>query len=259
MSQQTDSIISKANEIAALASSIASYVPPGGGGGGDPLAWPSPVDCLGTLPSLPGMMDPETYHYYASNTYSSRRATNTPDGSVLFYGDSITEAMAVNDITPFGVNMGIGGQYMRGLLNGINTGANDPIHRAGACVVCIGVNDLGSSYYASKQNAADTVVWMWENQLAPAMTGKWVVVKILPVDTALNPSVLNSQIVTVNTYLQNKFQNNTNVRLVDVNATLAPSGVLLSQYHIGDGLHLNGAGYAVLKPAIKSALDSLLS
>lgn len=263
MSAQTDSIIAAANHaktdmdaLIATAASIASYVPAGGGGGS--LQWPQAIDCLGSFPSIPGMIDPETYHYAASNVYSARRATNTHDGSVLFYGDSITEAMAVNDITPFGINMGIGGQYLRGLLNGINTGTNDPIHRAGACVVCIGVNDLGSAYYASKQNAADTVVWMWENQFSPAITGKWVIIKILPVDTSLNPSVLNSQIVTVNTYLQNKFSGNTNVRLVDVNATLAPSGVLLPQYHIGDGLHLSAAGYSVLKPAIKAALDSLL-
>ena len=256
MGAETDSIIQKSGEIASLAQAISGYVPQGSVG---TVTWPQPLDCLGNFPSIPTMVDTETYHYYASNIYSGRRAANTRDGSILFYGDSITEAMAVNDITPFGVNLGIGGQYMRGLINGINTGANDPIHRAGACVVCIGVNDLGSSYYATKQNAADTVVWIWQNQFSPAMTGKWVVIKILPVDSALNPSVLNSQIVTVNNYLQGKFAGNPNVRLVDVNATLAPAGVLLPQYHIGDGLHLNATGYSILKPAIKTALESLLT
>lgn len=257
MSQQTDSIISKANEIAALAQSISTHVPPGGGGS---PSWPAPLNCLPGSIAPPGMVAEPTAHWHYRRAYFQRMQTNVPDGAVLFHGDSITEAMAVSGASPYAVNMGIGGQDMRQLLNLINdNGSVNPIHRAGAVVVSIGVNDLGSSHYPSKENAADTVVWIWENLLAPAMGGKWVVCKILPVDTSLNPSVLNSQIVTVNSYLQTKFQNNPNVRLVDVNATLAPSGVLLSQYHIGDGLHLSGAGYSIWRNAIKAALESLIS
>ena len=161
--------------------------------------------------------------------------------------------MSISDVHSFGVNFAIGGESMRALLNRINQSS---IHRAGACVLLTGINDLANtSYYPSFQNAADTVIYMHQHQLEPAMTGKWVVVKILPVVDGIC-TVPNWAVNAVNSFMQTKYGNRQNTVLVDVTAQLAPQGQLA--YHIGDGVHLNAGGYAILKSAISSALTTLL-
>lgn len=209
------------------------------------------MDCLAPLTYVPELVSPEpTAYWYTRKTYIERMQSNIPDNAIHFYGDSNMEALCVADAHPQCVNLGIGGESLRALMNRIQLSA---IHRAGACVIMSGLCDLANTgYYPSAQNAADAVIYMY-NVLEQSMSGKWVVCKLLPV---ADPSpVANATINTVNTYLQTKFGSRANTALVDASEALAPSGQLL--YHIGDGIHLSGEGYDRVKPRISAALTAL--
>lgn len=209
------------------------------------------MDCLSPLSFVPSLVAPEpTAYWYTRRTYIERMQSNIPDDAVHFYGDSNTEAFCVSTVHPKAVNLAIGGESLRALMNRIQMSA---IHRAGACVVMSGLCDLANlNYYPSSHNAAETVIYMF-NILEQSMTGKWVVCKLLPV--ADPSSVSNSTINAVNAYLQSKFGGRANTAVVDANEQLAPSGQLL--YHIGDGIHLNGEGYERLRQKIAAALTGL--
>lgn len=221
--------------------------------------WPTAADCLAGTPGTVPLYPSEAQYAYWTNRkgYLQRMQSNIPDGSVIFLGDSITEAMAVNDITKYGVNLGIGGQTTRQIINTLPD--LTALHRAGCVVVAIGVNDYQTEVAngCTAQQAINNTIYMWEAVLLPWFTGKLVICKILPIDDALLPGTSNSINTAINQGITSLVATRPNTALVDVAATLAPSGQLPADKHIGDGLHLNAAGYSVWKPAIQSALQSL--
>lgn len=258
-----DDIISDANATVAAANAVIAYANDAAGVAAylktqapAPAApvWPTPMDCLGgTVPVATAVLQTDMSFISPMLTYFGRMQSNVPAGSIPVIGDSITQAMAVNAIHPACLNFGIGGDTMRSLLGHINF---PMMHNAGAAVIMIGINDLAdeTARYGGSQAIAD-VNYMWDDRLAPWMTGKWVVCAITPVSEGLFSGASNSSINAVNAHLEAKFSGNPNVQFVNVNAQLAPTGQLA--YHIGDGLHLNGAGYDILRPAIKAALTAL--
>lgn len=216
-----------------------------------------PTDCLaGVAPGFLPAMAPtaqDISYYNARCAYFDRMAGTVPPGSVLLIGDSHFDGVCPTSIHPAAVGYGIGGDTWRGLLNRVNRGgANNPIHRAGACVLLLGVNDIsweGSNY-------ATNIPYMID-MLAPWMTGRWVVCKIMPIDEArFSPPVTNAKIDTINGYLQTKFHGRSGVVVMDMKPDLAPTGQLLPQYSV-DGLHLGPAGYSILAARIAAAIRSL--
>ena len=184
--------------------------------------------------------------------------------AIPMYGDSITEAMDGSQIGPHVVLMGINGSTMRDWFGRVNRSlvAGPAISRnSQADVWAMGVNDTEYEYYTgSPQNPPYLI------DLAAAwMTGKWVIVKILPINETMFwaqsgcpmcTALTNARIDAVNTHTQTVFAGRSGFAIVDAKSVLAPSGQLLPAYTI-DGLHLSAAGYAQLYPLIQAALVSL--
>lgn len=175
--------------------------------------------------------------------------------SIPIYGDSITEAMDVSQIGPNVVNMGINGSTIRDFLGRINRSLVNRapiIHNCAAGIFALGVND---TQYEDQHGAPQNPPYLVDLALG-WMTGKWVIVKILPVNESMYSGVTNAQIDAVNAEIEADFGNRSGFGAVDAKSVLAPSGQLLPAYTI-DGLHLSAAGYALLYPLITAAIVSL--
>ena len=220
---------------------------------------PAPLDCLaGTVPPATGMYDDELYEAAWINKRAEYRTTmrDAPSGSILFLGDSMIERGDFSQVSPWAVNLGISGESSRQLQYRLNendaAGQPNLIHRAGAAVILTGVNDLSDSRNGSPLNAAATVNIVMD-RIVNWTSGKVVICKLVPVDTAVFPTTPSiAAIASVNAHIDT-YASLPWVKIVDVNATLAPQGSLLPQYHV-DGQHLNESGYAVLYAAMRDAL-----
>jgi lysophospholipase L1-like esterase len=234
----------KAQEIIDMATALESQNPP--------LDFPAPTDCLGGpkpfIPQLLASVQDLTYYNTRRNYPLLRLHDNSPDGSILFYGDSIFEGMSTSDVTPFGVSHAISGNTFRGVLNQLVTAPS--IRRAGAVVLMIGINDL------ARDSAPMVNVPYMYDLLSGWITGHWVICHILPINSTMwtpTGGATNDNIRTVNAHINTKYGNKPNVSIVDVADQLAPQRELLPAY-TPDGIHLNAAGYVILKTAIKAAL-----
>lgn len=223
---------------------------------------PQTLDCLaGTVPAATNMYADELSETAWLDHRNIYRTTmkNAPSGSIVLLGDSMVERMNVSAISPYAVNLGIAGESIRQLIYRINeTDINNQpnlIHRAGAVVVMTGVNDLSDARNGTPTNAALTVEFVYD-RLKNWLTGKVIICKLIPVDSGVFSIPTNASIVHVNTWIQTNFGSLPNVRIVDVNATLAPNGSLLPEYHV-DGQHLSAAGYNILEAGILAAKASL--
>lgn len=227
-----------------------------------PSNTPAPIDCLaGTVPPATNMYSDELSESAWLNKRASYRTVmkNAPSGSIVMIGDSMIERMNASDVSTYAVNLGISGESIRQILYRINETDvdNQPnlIHRAGAVVILTGVNDLSDQRNGTPTNAAETVEFCY-NRLKGWLTGNVVICKLIPVDSNVFSIPTNASIAHVNNWIQTNFGNLPNVRIIDVNATLAPQGSLLPQYHV-DGQHLNDSGNNILQNAIKYAIQSL--
>lgn len=225
-------------------------------------AIPLALDCLaGTIPPATNQYADELAETAWLNLRNTYRTTmkNAPSGSIVLIGDSMIERMTASSISAYAVNLGISGESIRQLIYRINENDinNQPnlIHRAGAVVILTGVNDLSDARNGTPTNAATTVEFVYD-RLKNWLTGKVIICKLIPVDSTVFSIPTNASIAHVNTWIDTNFANKPNVKIVDVNATLAPQGSLLPQYHV-DGQHLSAAGYDVLYSAINSAKTSL--
>lgn len=190
---------------------------------------------------------------------------NAASGSIQFIGDSMVERNNLAAISAKAVNQGISGESIRQLAYRINeTDSNNApnlIHRAAAAVTMTGVNDLSDTRNGAPINRAQTVEIVYNN-LKNWLTGKVVICKLIPVDASVFSNPTNESIKHVNDWIEANFGNKPGVKIVDVNATLAPVtaqypyGSLLPQYHV-DGQHLSAAGYEVLNAAIRARLQEL--
>jgi lysophospholipase L1-like esterase len=259
-------IIARAQQIESLAQEIQNLA-----GANPPTGLPATLDCLnGTVPSTTNMYSDELNETAWLNKRSAYRTTmkNAASGSIICIGDSMIERNDWSAVSQYCVNLGISGESARQFHYRLNeTDINSQpnlIHRAGAVVVLTGVNDLSDtrngisgsvSTTAGYTNAANTVGPILQ-KLAGWFTGKGVIVKLVKVDTSIFSVPHNSGIDLVNAYIDTHYGSKSDWAVVDINPTVAPSGSLLSQYHV-DGQHLNAAGYAVLNAAVKTALQGL--
>jgi hypothetical protein len=190
----------------------------------------------------------------------SRKLSNRPDGTVYIFGDSIIQASTEGAISPYGANYALGGQSLRRLINGLHS--FDLTH-AGAGVILSGVNDLGNTtYYGPRTNgqAVGTVLLMYGSHLKNWITGKWVIVELLPtVSTVSGAADYKAQIQAVNSGLPSALSGSAATTLICSTPAimLDSNGYLKAQYALSDGQHLSKDGSAVLNAAIYDCLVTL--
>jgi len=217
---------------------------------------PTAVNCLGApAPALPAFT-PNPY-WSGVNAIHQRMQGQIAGGSIHFIGDSITAALDVSQVTPFGLNEGIGGDTTAGVLNRLS--GLTALGRAGGVVLMIGVNDMAAF-------TPGVTVKSHLDRLFGWLQGPLVVQKIIHIDWT-NPTFhrpdglqqwLNLNIDIINDYIAQLCAGRPDTILVDCNPELTTAaGLLRPDMHIGDGLHPNAAAYAVIRPKIVAALSQL--
>lgn len=213
------------------------------------LIRPRSYDCLaGTRPTIPAFT-PDTYQAQRTLTQGTVAKTTLP-GSVLHFGDSLTECLDVLTVSPYSVNFGIGGDTAEAILHRLNGGSyRPPLARANAVCLMVGVNNLRGGGSAS--NAKDMIT-----RLVNWFSGPLVWTKI---GYMASPQTIayNAGITDVNAHIEGVLASRPQTAIVDINPIIAPGGTLLPAYDYGDGLHWNTAAYLVWAEAQRDALASL--
>lgn len=167
---------------------------------------------------------------------------NAPSNAVVFIGDSHIAGMFTDNIATPSVNLGIGGDTTRGLLERI--GKYQCIKTARAVVIEIGVNDLQ---------------WRSDGEICSNLVAAISKVpKRVPVTICAALPVNESRL---------KWAPVTNKRITGLNTALAVATYgrqinfiyamdrLDPRWDIGDGVHLNREGYKVVEYAIREAIE----
>jgi lysophospholipase L1-like esterase len=189
----------------------------------------------------------------AESTYQARLAQQlaadpaAPAGAVILIGDSILEGFDATAVAPGALNYGIGGDTTRGLLDRI--GRYRSLGRAHAIFLEIGINDL------LRRRGGDVVINYRRILAALPKQPRLYLIGILPIDETAFAAVhgnhaSNAEIARLDAAAAELCRGRGNC------VPLQPfgAGSLPADDHIGDGLHLNDAGYRVLAAALKAAL-----
>ena len=205
---------------------------------------PAGVNCLcGTVPSIPsftpwdGWSDAKVRH--------SRMQGDVEPGRIAFLGSSVTASMNVARVHHAGVNWGIGGDTMRGLLNRMASLTH--LTTAGGVVLEVGINDAGYTAFADMEASIDKILgWL---------TGPLVMLSLIPQG---NGYLSQGNLAAVNAMYAAKLAGRQNSVLVDATAPLQDTdGFMKMSYSIGDRVHPNATGYGILRAHMQAALASL--
>ncbi len=188
-------------------------------------------------------------YYYDITSYHERLDGSLPEGVTLFIGDSITQGLATAAIADLSVNYGIGSDTTVGVLERLPKYKS--INKAKAVVLAIGVNDL-------KRRDVDTTVDNYQKMLKLIPKDMPVVVSaVLPVDERVYTQNSNATIKQLNLKLKTLAASMSNIVYIDSTELLqASDGNLKADFHTGDGIHLNTAGYKIWIAQLRQALKS---
>lgn len=206
-------------------------------------------------PAIAQAPDPEiTEHYRRMMNYHVYMDGNVPEGAVLFIGDSITQGLCVSAVWERSVNYGIGSDTTVGVLQRLPEYAS--MSRAAAVVVAIGVNDL-------KWRDDAGILANYKKIMEAIPPGTPVLFSaVLPLDDRSKPAEenRNPRIRELNKALGDFCAGDSRCSFVDATPSLADdTGNLRPSLHVGDGVHLNTAGYAIWITALGERLKSILT
>ncbi len=190
-----------------------------------------------------------TPYYYTMSSLYKRVDKDVPDNSVLFIGDSLIQGLAVSAVSLYSINYGIGGDTTFGVLKRLPHYSS--LTRVRMVVIAIGVNDL-----KRRDNAEIAENYLKMVGVVPSTT-PILFSAILPVDEVTSKKVgFNNRIRKINKNLKDICMNNQRLHFVDVASLITDShGNLYSDYHIGDGVHLNSSGNRIWISELKESLS----
>jgi len=171
--------------------------------------------------------------------FQKRIDKNVPKGSILIFGDSLVQGLAVTAISPKAINFGIGNDTSLDLLNRIPE--YHSIKTADLIMIAIGINDI----YKYSKEASISHIEEILSSIKSNYSGPIILNSLLPVDEATNKGLnqYNRKIQTLNTEIESIAHSGNNILYLDSHKKMVDqSGNLHSNYHIGDGLHLNDKG-----------------
>ena len=188
-------------------------------------------------------------HYYEMLTFQSRIDKNLPAGRILFFGDSITQGLAVSAISDKATNYGIGTDTSFGLLSRFPY--YQSINTASAIVIAIGVNDL-------KRRPVAEITDNYKKILTLIPEGTPVIASaVMPLDLDYYQLDSGNELVfKLNQNIKDLCLNLENCTYIDSGKSLLDErGQLARQYHNGDGIHLNAKAYAVWITELKNLIN----
>lgn len=224
------SIIDKANGI--IADAQALTVTP----------WPTSVNCrAGTVPDATAFTPSDFWS--SVNVYHARQQADVRDGWLAQIGTSITQGMDVARTHHALVNLGIGGDTLRGVLYRLS--GLSALPRCGGVVLEMGINDAGYESMANMQLMYDRL-FAW-------LTGPLVCVSLVP-----QPACSIATCDAVNSYMASKCAGRLHTVYVDITTPLRDTdGWMKTSLSIGDRMHPNASGYAVIRPLVAQALQTV--
>lgn len=174
-------------------------------------------------------------YYYKLLGVQERQDLQVSSGSTIMIGDSITQGL----IYPRFINYGIGSDTSYGVLSRL--GKYKSLTDAEKIILMIGVNDL-------KRRSDEEILKNYQKIIDQISNDKLVVFSILPVNEEVvskNPKMSNTRIKKINMELADLCNKNS-VQFIDLSGYfIDENGYLDSNYHVGDGIHLNQAGYDI--------------
>lgn len=173
--------------------------------------------------------------------------TAVQPGATLFVGDSILRSLDIGAIADHAAQFSLGGDTARRVAERINSYRTR--YTARLVVLHVGTNDLNF-----RRGEQFEVPFRRVLALIPSATPV-VMSAILPVDERVHRGYGNGDIVDANRRLARLCAEHRRCRFIDLTAGLKDAaGGLDPRYHVGDGLHLSGAGYEVWTRAWQAAL-----
>lgn len=177
----------------------------------------------------------------------------TGAGALVLLGDSHLELMDNDQRWPGSLNLGIRGDTTAAVLDRMDT--YQSLATARLVIISLGANDIANGYRVNQTvaNLRDIVSRLPEQ--TPV-----VLTAIHAMDERVGLVGYNRNIRRWNQAYQDAFSDSDQVRLVaSPHAPENDNDNLEVAMHVGDGIHLNQAGYdvwlAVLKPAVEAELD----
>lgn len=190
-----------------------------------------------------------TPYYYTLVRQHQRVDGNVPDDAVIFIGDSMIQGLAVAAVAERAVNYGISGDTTAGVLKRLPL--YHSLKRARGSVMLVGVNDLGI-------REVPQLIDNYRNILELLPQDRMIIVcAILPIDEdVLQFPSGNRSIQLINAHLKHLCEQFGQITFINPGRYLADEdGNLKKRFHVGDGIHLNRAGYAVLIDNFRSVLN----
>ena len=192
----------------------------------------------------------KTDHYFTMTHFHARMDANLPEKSVLFIGDSIIQGLAVSAIAIPSVNYGIGTDTTTGVLQRILTYSS--LRKADAIVLHIGWNDFKYREDAIIIDNIKKIIQRVPKEL-PIILSALFITNTKYHSEYIN---LNKRAQNINIQLEKWAARQARIFFVDSNPLLSNTeGEIKTDFHIGDGLHLNTQGNALFIEVIKKGLD----
>lgn len=176
---------------------------------------------------------------------------HVPAGAVVFLGDSITQGLATAAVAPNSVNLGIGGQLIEQLADQVTT--YQSLHRAGAIVLQIGVNNLPTEDLAYTEASLRELL-----ARLPADT-PLVWNAIMPADRTRGRRLVPADIVPVNAVIRALCRTRPNCVFVDTFALFTDAEGRMVAGDFLDGVHLSTQGYAKWIDRLRAALGEAMA
>jgi lysophospholipase L1-like esterase len=191
------------------------------------------------------------YYVHQMLAFNARIDLNLPTGSVLFYGDSMVQGLAVANAADIAINYGVGHATSQHVYQQLRNHRN--VSRAKAVVIAVGINDI------TRGNASQVLPNVQEGLKHIPKAVPVIISKLMPVnEEALGRNGLSANVALVNLELEQVCSDNQRVRCIDAGQLLAASdGNLARQYHTGDGLHLNPRGNAIWREQLQLAIEEV--
>jgi lysophospholipase L1-like esterase len=175
------------------------------------------------------------YYYRQMSAFHQRVDEMLPSNVVLFVGDSSIQGLDVSSVTEQGVNFGIGGDTVAGVLARIGTYRS--LDSASALVLAVGYNDL-----KIRENH-EIVSEMGRLLVALPPKLKVVCCGVYPTDERIRTEKWNRRIANLNRSYEQLCSARAGTVFVDFHPILADAaGNLQGGYGLDDGLHLSLAG-----------------
>jgi lysophospholipase L1-like esterase len=181
-----------------------------------------------------------------THAHYMRKVRNIDEESVVFIGSSSIQGLDVSQITQRGVNLGIGGETLAGLIYRMQD--YSLIKDAKIVVIGAGFNDLCNSTLAQQK--------VWFNELLSLINDIPLVISSM--QPAITPHLcvdFPKRIVQYNDFLLQTCNAHQSCNYVNLSNVIEPAS---NRAFESDGLHLNPLGYMLWSNELQDAINDHL-